>query len=112
MTSPESVEVWTFRDDEGSEKAALPRLGATRAFDVFSVDPAVLTGNLRDFLSHFQALDLDPEVQGERGFAIQEIELSLGINGTGGIALLGKVEVGVAAGIKVKLVRRGKSPKA
>lgn len=106
MTSPRPIEVWTFRDDQGSEKAALPRQGITGVFDISVVDPVVLTDNLRDFLSHFQALALDPEVQVKHGFVVSEVELSLGINGKGGIALLGKVEVGVAAGIKVKLIRR------
>lgn len=106
MTSPKPIEIWTLRDDEGPERAALPRLGTGRVFDVSYVDPAVLADNLRDLLSHFQSLSLDREMQAEHGFAVQEIELSLGINGKGGIALLGKIEAGVEAGVKVKLIRR------
>jgi len=113
MTSPRPIEIWTSLTVPDSptlqEKAAPPSLGFTGVFGISHVDPTELTKNLRDFLSHFQSLALDPEVQGGPDFAVQEIELSLGINGKGGIALVGKIEVGVAAGIKVKLVRRGKS---
>jgi len=113
MTSPRPIEIWTSLTVPDTlalqKKAAPPSLGLTGVFGVSHVDPAVLTDNLRDFLNHFQTLALDPEVQGGRDFAVEEIELSLGINGKGGIALLGKIEVGVAAGIKVKLVRPGKS---
>jgi hypothetical protein len=71
-------------------KAALPRLGFQRTFEVSHIDPTALTDNIRDFLSHFQALTLDTGEQKEHGFAVQEIELSLGVSAKGGIALNGK----------------------
>jgi hypothetical protein len=141
---PKPIEIWTVRDEKGTEiwahaeegaipatgpvflrgpdpqvhsggeaesvhrrvRATLAKAGLDGAFEVAHVDPVVLTDNLREFLGHFQALTLDPEAESESGLKVQEIELSLGVNGKGGFALLGKLEVGVVAGIKVKLVRR------
>ena len=102
-----TIEVWTISAQEQEEevKAAFPKLGLQRAVEVSHIDSAVLTDNLRDFLNNFQTLTLDTGEHNENGFAVQEIELSLGVSAKGGIALIGKAEVGIYAGIKVKLAR-------
>jgi hypothetical protein len=41
-------------------------------------------------------------------FIIDEVELSLAVNAKGGIELLGKLEAGAQAGIKIKLKRRSR----
>lgn len=71
-----------------------------------SVESEVLSDNLKTFLKAFNSI-LDEESNPDpRGFIIDEIELSLAVNATGGIELIGKVDVGVEGGIKVTLKRR------
>ncbi len=43
-------------------------------------------------------------------FRIDEIELSLAINASGGVELIGKAEVGVEGGISLKLRRSVPTP--
>jgi hypothetical protein len=69
----------------------------------------VLTTNLQEFLRNFQDLPWEIDTDKEDGFIVHEIELSLGVSGKGGVALIGKIEAGVDAGIKVKLVRRNRT---
>lgn len=108
MTAAKTIEIWTLSKQDDQARAALPKLGSSRGFEVSHVDPTVLTANLSSFLTHFQSLPLDAESshEGKQVFSVQEIELNLGISGKGGVALIGKVEAGFEAGIKVKLTRK------
>jgi hypothetical protein len=102
----DSILVWT--DDThavGNKKeAALPRIART-AEKVVAVSNDTLAANLQGFLSRFEeVLAKQPESVG--GFQLDEIELSLAVNGEGGVELIGKMTVGVDASIKLKLKRK------
>lgn len=103
MTSGKKIEIWT---DESTveEKAALPTLGR-RAVERVSVDMSLLSQNLKEFMQDFQSI-LDEQPQSPSGYYIDEIELTLGVNANGGIAILGKIEAGVQGSMKIKLKRR------
>jgi hypothetical protein len=103
VTSGKKIEIWTD-ELEAKEKAALPALGR-RAIESVSVDMTLLFQNLKEFTQDFQAI-LDEQPQSPSGSYVDEIELSLGVNAKGGIAILGKIEAGVQGSIKIKLKRR------
>ncbi|MGA7893062.1 MAG: hypothetical protein WCA49_07550 [Candidatus Sulfotelmatobacter sp.] len=66
---------------------------------------SVLSGNLKQTLADFQVM-MDDLPKSASGYCIEEVELSMGVTGSGGIALIGKLEVGVEAAIKVKIKRK------
>lgn len=105
MSESKEIEVWTTSHGDDA-KAALPQLGRAR-YETTRVQISVLSKNLMEFLAEFQAVFQEPPSVSS-GFHVDEIELNLGVNGSGGIALFGKLEVGVEAGIKIKL-KRGKA---
>lgn len=88
------------------EKAALPTLGKAR-IKTTQVDMSILSANLKEVLAEFQQVVEDQPMTAS-GYYLDEIELSLGVSGNGSIFLLGKVEAGVQASIKVKIKRENK----
>jgi hypothetical protein len=100
MNEERKVEIWQSVS-ESDVKAALPTFGRSRV-QVTQVDAPDLAKNLKNLLANFQEL-LDEQPQTSTGYHIEEIELSLGVNGKGGFALIGMVEAGVQASVKVKL---------
>ncbi len=102
MISGKRIEIWTD-EPTGGEKAALPTLGR-RMVERVSVDMSLLSENLKEFIHDFQVI-LDEQPKSPSGYCVDEIELSLGVNANGGIALLGKIEAGVQGSIKIKLKR-------
>lgn len=64
-----------------------------------------VTNNLKETLNSFQEL-LNDLPKPTSGYFIDEIELNFGINGSGGIVLIGKMDMGMEAGIKVKIKRK------
>lgn len=72
-----------------------------------NVSVSVLSDNLKNVLTNFQQLVNDVPKPAS-GYFIDEIEINLGVNGSGGIALIGKMEVGMEAGIKVRIKRETK----
>lgn len=78
----------------------------TMPFDMrpYDVNITVLSDNLKEVLTNFQQLVNDIPKPAS-GYFIDEIEINLGVNGSGGIALIGKMEVGMEAAIKVKIKR-------
>ena len=85
-------------------KHGLPSLGKSR-FQATMVDPAVVSENLKHILSDLQSV-LDELPKSTTGYYVDEIELNLGISGNGSVALIGRLEAGVEAGIKVTLKRK------
>lgn len=73
-------------------------------FMVSKVPLSDLTENLKQTLSSFQEI-MDDLPKPASGYCIDEIELHFGVNGNGGIALIGKIDVGMEAAIKVKIKR-------
>lgn len=107
MTKKGSISVWTAATAENS-KAALPRLGgsiAAGATEVVSVSVDVVRKNLSAFLEQIGPL-LDAPREALKNYEIEEIELNIAVNGTGGIELVGKLEAGAQAGMKIKLKRK------
>lgn len=95
-------------DSEKQIKNALPKFGQNASnvgAKVTEVSTEVLSNNLNSFLGSFEnILSEQPEKIGD--FFLDEFELTLGINASGGIELLGKLTAGAQAGIKIKLKRR------
>jgi hypothetical protein len=102
MGKRQEIEIWTDQIP-GGERAVLPAFGK-RAVESVSVDFSVLSRNITELTAHFQAL-LDKQPKSPSGYYIDEIELSLGVNAKGAVALLGKLEAGVQSSIKVKIKR-------
>ena len=76
-------------------------LGKMKAYHI---DMSLLTNNLRETLADFQKM-MDGIPKSASGYCIEEIELNLGVTGNGGIALIGKLDIGVEAAIKIKIKR-------
>jgi hypothetical protein len=107
MAKKGSISVWTTATTEKT-KAALPRLGggiAASATEVVSVSVDAVRKNLSAFLEQIGPL-LDPPREALKGYEIEEIELNIAVNGSGGIELVGKLEAGAQAGMKIKLKRK------
>jgi hypothetical protein len=102
LTAKRTVEIWESQP-VSTKKAALPALGTT-AIRVSQVDVEVVSDNLASVLATFQQM-LEKQPRSASGYYVDEIEISFGVSGSGGIALIGKVEAGVEASIKVKLKR-------
>ncbi|WP_223465688.1 hypothetical protein [Pseudomonas sp. GL-RE-26] len=98
-----TIEVWDIETTETTTRNALPSLGRPRT-STTEVDLETLSENLKAVLSRFQKV-LDEQPVAKSGYCVDEIEVSLGVNGKGSIALIGKLEAGMQAGIKVKFKR-------
>lgn len=106
MSHERTIEVWEAEAADKDAKHALPPLGKARVKST-EVDMAVLSDNLKAVLADFQVL-LDEQPESKSGYYVDEIELSLGVNGKGSVALIGKIEAGMQASIKVKIKRESK----
>jgi hypothetical protein len=97
------IEVWNANAEDlthSIKKAGLPDFGGGSSTEV--VDMSVLANNLKNVLSDFQEI-VDETPKSTSGYQIDEIEISLGVNAKGGFALIGKLEAGMSAGVKVKI---------
>lgn len=90
---------------EDSSRSALPSIGAHRPLRSVAVASETVRSNIEQFISQFGPL-LDERSQQTRGYVLDEIELSLAVTAKGGVELIGKMEAGAEASIKVKLKRR------
>jgi|GEM_PF-1313137 len=106
---PKALRVWAVPEEEGHD--ALPSFDRAKgkvtaqALELVEFQPGELRASIQVFLEEFSSLPSEPKT----GFQVEEIELALTVNAKGGIALLGKLEVGGEAGIKVKIRRGGTS---
>ncbi|MPM10304.1 hypothetical protein SDC9_56632 [bioreactor metagenome] len=100
--SENSITIITMSDTTDT-KGGLPiRPSFPKQIEISSDE---LADRMLTFVSNFQRIyDVKPEATD--GFYIDEIELSLVINASGGIELIGKATAGMEGGIKVKLKRR------
>ena len=104
MTRKQTISVWTSGSADNT-KAALPTL-TRRTTAVVEVETDLIAENLNAFMEKFRPI---VESQDQKSaFIIDEVELSLAVNAKGGIELLGKLEAGAQAGIKIKLKRRSR----
>jgi hypothetical protein len=102
MNEQEKIKVWVTPEDD--RKAALPSL-AKKASAVVEVGAEVLAQKVQNFLANFRPLTESSELK-DSPFVVDEIELSLAVNASGGIELIGKVEGGAEASMKITLRRR------
>ncbi len=102
-----ALRVWAVPGDAAHD--ALPNViglkekVAASTLELVEFKPGELRSSIQIFLEEFSILPCEPKT----GFQVEEIELALTVNAKGGIALLGKLEVGGEAGIKVKIRRSG-----
>jgi len=106
MSNERTIKIWGAEAVDTDTKHALPTFGKNPVSST-EVDMAVLSSNLKEVIIDFQAL-LDEQTKSRSGYFVDEIELSLGVNGKGSIGLIGKLAAGMQAGIKVKIKREPK----
>jgi hypothetical protein len=106
MSDKRTIEIWGLDAAETDTKHALPMLGKSRLKST-EVEMTLLSDNLKEVLADFQTL-LDEQPKSKSGYYVDEIELSLGVNGKGSVALIGNLEAGMQASIKVKIKRESK----
>ena len=102
-----TIEIWT-QPAAPVGKAALPALGRQR-LDISEIKVSTLAENLGRLLADVQAA-FDGAAPSASAYQVEEIELSIGVNAKGGLALIGKMEAGMEAGLKVKLKRKPEAP--
>ena len=90
---------------EEKVRGAFPTSKSPSRMAHVSLETAVVEAGLRDMIERLGTTLLAPMPQ-ERSFEVDEIELSLSIDAKGSISLIGSVEIGGQAGIKVKLKRK------
>ncbi|HEV2596439.1 MAG TPA: hypothetical protein VGU01_14705 [Sphingomicrobium sp.] len=99
-----TIEVWAPAIQQDG-KAAMPTLRRPASLEVTEVPISDLADNLSALLAQVNAaFEKADDVPSK--LAVHEIELNIGVNAKGGLALIGKVEAGMEAGIKLKLKRR------
>jgi hypothetical protein len=101
---PEAALIRIWADEEPPPgKPAVPMADLTRRVAV--VTNEFVAENLQKFMRAF-----DPVIEGMSSaagrFYVDEIEVSLAIDAKGGVQLIGKMEAGAQATLKVKLKRR------
>lgn len=101
--SDSHITVWTTESTPNT-KAALPSLAKPVAQSV-TVSVDTLTQSLNRFMQSLEPLT-KIDAPKDSAFVIDELELTLAVNAKGGIELVGKLEAGVQAGIKIKLKRK------
>jgi hypothetical protein len=71
------------------------------------LDTKELSKNLKQFLGSLKpVIEIQKDPVGE--FQVSEIELSIAVNASGGVSLIGQFNAGIEGGIKIKLTRTGK----
>lgn len=98
-----TISVWV-QDADIVQKSALPDLARKTAVTGVQVQADILRENIRRYVAEFGDILSEPITE-DAGYHIDEIELALSVNASGGIELIGKVALGVQAAIKVKLKR-------
>lgn len=104
----DKINIWTD-EEQDKGKAAVPRMAQVTRH-VVSASADVISDNLAAFLKAFEPITTQA-ADATSAFEIDEIELSLVVNGKGGIELVGKLEAGAEASIKIKLKRKSASEK-
>lgn len=92
---------------EEDTKSALPSIGRRFTTKTFELANDVLADRLEEFFNSFSAV-LDHLPDSIASFSIDELELTLAINASGGIEMVGKAEAGITTGMKFTLRRQNK----
>ena len=81
-----------------------PRAVITYPVKDIKLDTEELSKNLKQFLDSLKpVIEIQKEPMGE--FQVSEIELSIAVNASGGVSLIGQFNAGIEGGIKIKLSR-------
>jgi hypothetical protein len=102
------IQVWAVGEGSNEPTGAIRGVvrgegSRTRAgLELIELDQGELRNRIEAFLSEFSEIH-EPE---HASFIVDEIELALTVNAKGGVALIGKLEAGGEAGIKVTIRRR------
>ena len=102
MDADEYISVW-IGQTEPISRSALP-LAKEIVSSVVKVNTEIFAKNLSSFLSKVQMVLNSVSVE-TSAYAVEEVELHLMLNGSGGIELVGNLQAGVQSGIKVRLKR-------
>jgi len=94
---------------EEDTKSALPAIGRRITTKTLELTNDVLANRLEEFFSSFDNV-LEHLPSSVAGFSIDELELTLAINASGGIEMVGKAEAGITTGMKFTLRRQNKQP--
>jgi hypothetical protein len=94
---------------EVDTKSALPAIGRRITTKTLELTNDVLANCLEEFFSSFDSV-LERLPNSVAGFSIDELELTLAINASGGIEVIGKAEAGISTGMKFTLKRQNKQP--
>ncbi len=90
-------------------RQALPTLSLGRiAHKVTAVGSEVLASNIKTFLTSFQEVLQDMD-HSYAGFRLEELELSLAVDASGKVSLVGEMASGLSASLVVRLRREKKS---
>lgn len=102
MESKQKIEIWAY-DDRSDIRHGLPTLGRER-LQIGEAYAADVAASLRHVIAEFERV-LAETTETKPTLEIEAIELQFGVNASGSVALLGKLEAGMQAGIKVTLKR-------
>lgn len=89
--------------DDGT-KSALPSLSHRVATKAFEISNDLLADRLGDFFKSFDDV-LRKLPKSTAGFSVDEVELTLTVNASGGVELVGQAEAGITSGLKFTLKR-------
>ncbi len=98
-----TIAVWTT---ETPERSALPTLTKRAVGHVAEVSSEQLSANIKSFVQKFSSA-FDAGIDTDL-FTLDEIELTLAVSATGGVELVGKMDVAAQGSIKVKLKRKSR----
>ena len=96
------IQIWTYKTED--KKAALPGFG-NKTSELVKISQDEIAKNIKEFLDSSNSI-LDVDTSKESKLYVDELEISLAINASGGVELIGKLEAGAQAGIKIKLKRK------
>lgn len=98
-----------FQTTEGDVKSVLPSIGGRITTKTFELTNDALADSLEEFFKSFSAV-LDRLPDSIASFSIDELEVTLAINASGGIEMVGRAEAGINTGMKFTLKRQNKRP--
>jgi hypothetical protein len=105
VANANSIWVITEEPEDDISKSLLPSVGRRVIAKSFEISNDVLALHLEEFFKSFQAV-LTCLPNAIDHFTIDEIQLNLVINASGGVELIGKGEAGLSTGLTFTLKRR------
>jgi hypothetical protein len=105
VTNATSIWVITQEPEDDVSKSLLPSVGRRIIAKSFEISNDVLAVHLEEFFKSFQMV-LERLPNSIDHFSIDEIQLNLDINASGGVELIGKGEAGLSTGLTFTLKRQ------